>query len=91
MGGHGADLLARVEHPRVRDAIDPRSTPAERRLVDDEARVIDDRGRIVPGLFGIGLASGYVPAGEPSFRGHTNGVWLYQHDTGEKVLQQVGP
>ena len=64
--------------------------PLQRRLVDDEGRVLDARGAIVPGLFGIGLASGYVPRGEQSFRGHTNGVWLYQNDTGERILRGIG-
>ena len=58
-----------------------------RRLVDDASRVLDSRGRVVPGLLGIGLASGYLPEGEASFHGHTNGVWLYQNDTGAAVLR----
>jgi hypothetical protein len=60
------------------------------RLVDDEARVLDARGAPLAGLFSLGLATGYVPAGEKSFRGHTNGVWLYQNDTGARILRQVG-
>jgi hypothetical protein len=44
----------------------------------------------VPGLMGIGLASGYLPEGEASFRGHTNGVWLYQNDTGATLLRGIG-
>jgi hypothetical protein len=60
------------------------------RLVDDAARVVDSRGQPLDGLYSIGLATGYLPVGEPSFRGHTNGVWLYQNDTGERILRQVG-
>ena len=60
------------------------------RLVDDSARVVDSRGEPLEGLYSIGLATGYLPAGERSFRGHTNGVWLYQNDTGERILRQVG-
>ena len=62
----------------------------QRRLVDAASRVLDSRGRIVPGLMGIGLASGYLPEGEASFRGHTNGVWLYQNDTGATLLRGIG-
>jgi hypothetical protein len=28
--------------------------------------------------------------GEPSFRGHTNGVWLYQHHIGAQVYDEIG-
>lgn len=62
-------------------------------LVDDQCRVLDGRGSPVPGLFGIGLASGFRPSGamggEKSFRGQTNGVWLYQHNIGEIILEQI--
>lgn len=65
-------------------------TPA---LVDNDCRVLDADGQPIPHLFGIGLASGYVPSGklggEPSFRGQTNGVWLYQHGIGEIILNQI--
>lgn len=63
-------------------------------LVDDRCRVLRADGAPVPGLLGIGLASGFVPSGprlggEPSFRGQTNGLWLYQNGVGSIVLDEV--
>jgi hypothetical protein len=56
-------------------------------------RLLDARSAPITGLFGIGMASGFVPGGsmggEPSFHGHTNGVWLYQNDIGARILDQV--
>jgi predicted oxidoreductase len=66
-------------------------TPA---LVDHRCRVLDAAGSPVPGLLGIGLASGFVVGGplggEPGFRGQTNGLWLYQNGIGERVLAEIG-
>jgi dTDP-4-amino-4,6-dideoxygalactose transaminase len=46
-----------------------------------------------PGLYGIGLAAGFVPTGslggEPSFRGKANGLWLWQNDVGRLIVDQV--
>jgi hypothetical protein len=63
-------------------------------LVDARCRLRDARGEVIPGAYGIGLASGYVPrgaslGGEPSFRGQTNGLWLYQHDVGRLLLGEL--
>lgn len=62
-------------------------------LVDRQCRVLDAAGRPIPRMFGIGLASGFVPSGnlggEPSFRGQTNGIWLYQHGVGDLILNQI--
>jgi hypothetical protein len=62
-------------------------------LVDDRCRVLDAAGVPVPGLFGIGLASGFVLdgplGGEPSFAGQTNGLWLYQNGVGARILDQL--
>ena len=62
-------------------------------LVDRQCRVLDDAGKPIPNLYGIGLASGFVPSGdlggEPSFRGQTNGLWLYQNGVGEIVLDAL--
>ena len=62
--------------------------------VDRACRLIDASNRPISGAFGIGLASGFVPrgpklGGEASFRGQTNGLWLYQHDLGRLLLQQL--
>jgi len=68
-------------------------------FVDDLCRVLRAKShpKAVPqpieNLFAMGLASGYIPSGElggePSFRGQTNGFWLYQNGVGEIVLDQV--
>ena len=62
-------------------------------MVDRESSVIDDCGRQIPGVYGIGLASGFVPhgrfGGEPSFRGQANSLWLWQHDIGEQIADAV--
>ena len=62
--------------------------------VDDQCRLLDALGRPVPNAYGIGLASGFVPrgpqlGGEASFRGQTNGLWLYRHDLGRLLLHQL--
>jgi hypothetical protein len=57
--------------------------------VDERCRLLDADSRPIDRLFSLGMASGFVPSGsmggEPSFRGHTNGVWLYQHHIGASV------
>ena len=66
------------------------------RLVDQNCRVLENRLSTptpIENVYGIGLASGFVPSGElggePSFRGQTNGHWLYQNDVGNIILQQI--
>jgi len=63
---------------------------AGRPSVDGDCRLVTADGAPVPRLFSLGLASGFLPSGEmggePSFRGHTNGVWLYQNRIGARVL-----
>jgi hypothetical protein len=59
------------------------------RLVDQESRVLDAEGHALPNAWGIGMGSGYVPRGEPSFRGQTNGLWLYQNDTGAVIVDAI--
>jgi predicted oxidoreductase len=62
-------------------------------MVDKHCRVLDARGQPIPGAFGIGLAAGFVPwgrlGGEPSFRGQANGLWLWQNDVGQMIVDQV--
>ena len=63
-------------------------------LVNDQCEVLDAARAVVPGLFGMGLASGFVPrgptlGGEPSFVGQTNGLWLYSHDLGDRMRQTL--
>lgn len=61
--------------------------------VDDRCRVLTASGAPLERVFSLGMASGFVPSGsmggEPSFRGHTNGVWLYQHHLGQRVYEGV--
>jgi hypothetical protein len=44
-------------------------------------------------VFGIGLASGHVPdgrlGGEASFSGKANGLWLWQNDIGQMIVDQL--
>lgn len=62
-------------------------------LVDRHCRVLDSSGAPVPGLYGIGLAAGFVPwgklGGEASFSGQANGLWLWQNDVGSMILDQI--
>ena len=61
--------------------------------VDQQCRVLGADGQPISNLYGIGLASGFVPSGElggePSFRGQTNGFWLYQNGVGRLILDQI--
>ena len=62
-------------------------------LVDPHCRVRDAAGNPVPGVFGIGLAAGFVPwgklGGEASFKGQANGLWLWQNDVGQMIVDQL--
>jgi hypothetical protein len=69
------------------------SGPGPHPLVDDQCRVLSASGDPVPGLLGIGLASGFMPSGalggEPSNTRQTNGLWLYQNGIGARILDQL--
>lgn len=62
-------------------------------MVDRECRIRDAGGVAIPGLFGIGLAAGFVPwgrlGGEASFVGQANGLWLWQNDVGMMIVDQL--
>ena len=62
-------------------------------MVDRHCRVLDMRGVPVPGVYGIGLAAGFVPwgslGGEASFSGQANGLWLWQNDVGAMIVDQL--
>ncbi|MGR6329309.1 DegT/DnrJ/EryC1/StrS family aminotransferase [Sphingomonas sp. XXL09] len=64
-----------------------------RPMVDRHCRILDTRGRPVPGAYGIGLSAGFVPwgrlGGEKSFRGQANGLWLWQNDVGQMIVDQL--
>ncbi|MGY4398686.1 dTDP-4-amino-4,6-dideoxygalactose transaminase [Sphingomonas sp. UYAg733] len=62
-------------------------------MVDRHCRVIRADGTPVPGVYGIGLAAGFVPwgalGGEASFSGQANGLWLWQNDVGQMIVDQL--
>ncbi|TCP91724.1 dTDP-4-amino-4,6-dideoxygalactose transaminase [Sphingomonas sp. PP-CE-1A-559] len=62
-------------------------------MVDRHCRIVDDQGAPIPGLYGLGLAAGFVPwgalGGESSFSGQANGLWLWQNDVGLMIIDQV--
>ena len=62
-------------------------------LVSRGCGILDADGREIPGLYGIGLAAGFRPSGtmggERSFRGQANGLWLWQNDVGELILDRM--
>ncbi|WP_375287512.1 DegT/DnrJ/EryC1/StrS family aminotransferase [Sphingomonas sp.] len=64
-----------------------------RPMVDRHCRVTDAEGQPVLGLYGIGLAAGFVPwgrlGGEASFSGQANGLWLWQNDVGMMIVDQL--
>lgn len=64
-----------------------------RPMVDRHCRIVDAEGQPVPGLYGIGLAAGFVPwgrlGGEASFSGQANGLWLWQNDVGMMIVDQL--
>ncbi|WP_271299593.1 DegT/DnrJ/EryC1/StrS family aminotransferase [Sphingomonas sp. CV7422] len=66
---------------------------AGRPMVDRHCRLLDAQDRPVPGAFGIGLSAGFVPwgrlGGEASFRGQANGLWLWQNDVGQMIVDQL--
>ena len=66
---------------------------ADRPMVDDRCRVLDANDLPIPGLYGIGLAAGFVPSGplggERSFTGQANGLWLWQNDVGAMIVDQL--
>ena len=66
---------------------------AGRPMVDPHCRVLDGGDAPIDGLYGIGLAAGFVPwgrlGGEASFSGQANGLWLWQNDVGLMIVDQV--
>ncbi|MES2755132.1 MAG: DegT/DnrJ/EryC1/StrS family aminotransferase [Pseudomonadota bacterium] len=62
-------------------------------MVDPHCRVLGSDGAPVPGVYGIGLAAGFVPwgalGGEKSFRGQANGLWLWQNAIGQMIVDQL--
>ena len=61
--------------------------------VDSDSRLMRANGSSLANVFGIGLGSGFRPwgamAGEPSFQGQQNSLWLYQNGLGQMVQDGV--
>ena len=61
--------------------------------VNDHCEMLDDAGAVIPGLFAMGLATGFIPSGklggEPSFTGQTNGIWYYQNILAEQIINHL--
>ena len=100
---NGSDLVIAALGYRPR-ALDVRNTHGEQivlaahtlpgaPLVDRYCRVLDQQLRPIAGLFGIGLAAGFVPSGdlggEPSFVGQANGLWLWQNGIGAMIVRSL--
>ena len=66
---------------------------ADGAMVDPQCRIRAADGRPIPGLYGLGLAAGFVPSGslggEASFTGQANGLWLWQNDVGSMIVDRV--
>ena len=62
-------------------------------LVDGQCNVLDAAREPIPGLYGIGLAAGFISpeavGGEPSFSGQTNGLWQWQNDIGAIIARAM--
>ena len=61
--------------------------------VDDGCRVLREDSRPLVGLFALGLAVGPGAnrqlGGERGFTGQVNGLWMWQHTLGLRILDQV--
>ncbi|MFF5703657.1 FrbG [Streptomyces sp. NPDC012794] len=62
-------------------------------VVTDRGHLVDVHGTAHPRLVAYGLGAGLAPSadigGEPSYTRRADGVWLYQHDIGEIVLDDL--
>ena len=62
-------------------------------MVDRHCRITSAEDAPIAGLFGLGLAAGFVPwgamGGEESFKGQANGLWQWQNDVGAMIVDQV--
>lgn len=63
----------------------------DNKFVDQQCRVLARDGSYINNLYGIGLASGYVPdgGGEKSFFGQTNSLWIYQNPAGKIIFDSL--
>ena len=90
-----ADLIIpalgyRLTTPPIFDA-DRRPVPlaSDGPAVGPDSRLLAADGTAIPDVFGVGLGSGFTPwgamAGEASFSGQQNSLWLYQNGLGEMI------
>lgn len=61
--------------------------------VDQQSRLLDASGTPLPGLYAVGLATGFSPVdmlgGESTYSGKENSVWLCQHMLGETLFDAL--
>lgn len=61
--------------------------------VNPNCCLLDINHRPIENVYAMGLASGFVPSGdlggEPSFKGQTNGLWLYQNDIADLIIKNI--
>lgn len=61
--------------------------------VDQQSRLLDACGASLPGLYAVGLATGFSPVemlgGESTYSGKENSVWLCQHQLGETLFDAL--
>ncbi|MBN6111423.1 FAD-binding protein [Xanthomonas bonasiae] len=61
--------------------------------VDQQSRLLDATGAPLPGLYAVGLATGFSPVemlgGESTYSGKENSVWLCQHMLGETLFDAL--
>ncbi len=71
----------------------PLAADAGLAAVDRESRLLRADGAALPGVFGAGLGTGFLPwgemRGEPSFSGHQNSLWLFQNGLGRMIFEGV--
>jgi UDP-N-acetylglucosamine 2-epimerase len=81
--------------PLVNERMEPIALLGEHtgHWVDERCRLLDASGIALPGLYAMGLATGYIPSGalggEPSFAAQTNGLWYYQNSLGAIIVNEL--
>lgn len=61
------------------------------RYVDTRSQMLRSDGRLIPNIYSVGAATGYLPqsefGGETSFMGRENSIWLCQHGLGKRLAE----
>ncbi|MYT33692.1 MULTISPECIES: hypothetical protein [unclassified Streptomyces] len=80
--------IHRTDGTPVSAAVGPTGT-----VVTAQGHLVDVHGTAHPRLLAYGLGAGLAPSaevgGEPSYTRRADGVWLYQHDIGGIVLDEL--